>query len=100
MTKMRLFSYLVLAAGAYLLYHDFRLSVFRGDNLRVREAGEVWATMHRDSLLQLQPAIERYLTPWLWDPLMLTILTTPASPMVLVLGSILWIAGSKRLRGY
>ena len=40
-------------------------------------AGQLWFNIHKDSLLLAQPAIERYLTPALWDPVE-TLLTWPA----------------------
>jgi hypothetical protein len=44
----------------------------------LRQLGEWWFRLHPDSLQLAQPAIERHVHPWLWDPLMLSLLTTPA----------------------
>ena len=40
--------------------------------------GQVWSDIHRDSLLLLQPALERHVAVFLWDPVMTTILLAPA----------------------
>lgn len=34
--------------------------------LFAKPLGKLWFDFHKDSLLLLQPAIERYLHPWLW----------------------------------
>ncbi len=40
--------------------------------------GQVWFDLHKDSLLLIQPALERHVSPFLWDPVMTTILEAPA----------------------
>ena len=49
----------------------------------IHAAGQVWYDLHRASLNGAQAAIQRYLLPSLWDPVIVTVLTWPA---VLVLG--------------
>lgn len=40
---------------------------FAGEGkLFAKPLGKLWFDFHKDSLLLLQPAIERYLHPWLW----------------------------------
>lgn len=46
---------------------------------RLRDVGEWWFRLDRDSLQLAQPALERHVAPWLWDPVMLSVLTTPAA---------------------
>ena len=45
--------------------------------------GELWHRMHSSSLQITQAAVQRYLHPALWDPVILTVLLWPA---VLVFG--------------
>ena len=60
--------------------------------------GQVWFDLHKDSLLLLQPALERHVSPFLWDPVMTTILEAPAWAVFLVPGVILLLLGSLRRR--
>ncbi|MEM9011467.1 MAG: hypothetical protein AAGE18_09590 [Pseudomonadota bacterium] len=53
--------------------------------------GAVWAGVHRNSLQQIQPGIERYLAEWLWDPVMLTILVQPMAPVLAGLAVVVWL---------
>jgi hypothetical protein len=40
--------------------------------------GQVWADIDRQSLLLAQPAIERHVAAWLWDPVIFTLLQIQA----------------------
>lgn len=42
-----------------------------------RPLGKLWFDAHKDSLLLLQPAIERYLHPWLWGAVVQPLLERP-----------------------
>ncbi|MEM9139221.1 MAG: hypothetical protein AAGB15_05275 [Pseudomonadota bacterium] len=59
--------------------------------------GEWWFWAHPDSLQVAQPAIERHIAPWLWDPVVQTILLWPLSITILVIAGICIAIG--RLRG-
>jgi hypothetical protein len=84
-----------LAAGAY---DAFALFTGRADH--VAKVGDWWSYLDRNSLLLLQPAIERHVEPfvgqWLWDPVVLTILTSPAWLVLGILGLVLLLLGRKR----
>lgn len=77
--------------GAALLAID--LFETRGGGLRA--VGQWWARIHFDSLQIAQPAIERHLAPWLWDPVILTVLEAPAGPVALGLGVVLLLIGRR-----
>lgn len=52
---------------------------------RLRALGEWWFTLSPDSLQLLQPAIERHVARWLWDPVLLTLLEQPLAVILAVL---------------
>ena len=45
--------------------------------LFAKPLGKLWFDYHKDSLLLLQPAIERYLHPWLWGGIVQPLLERP-----------------------
>lgn len=47
--------------------------------LVLRPLGQYWFEISPNSLQLIQPAIERYLHPYLWDPIIQTVLTWPAA---------------------
>jgi hypothetical protein len=60
--------------------------------------GEIWFAIDPESLQLIQPAIERHLVPWLWDPVLITILLLPASLTFIVLGLVVLLASRLRRR--
>lgn len=64
-----------LVAGAALAAEIWSLAA--GGKLFARPLGKLWFDAHKDSLLLLQPAIERYLTPWLWSAIVQPLLERP-----------------------
>ena len=60
-------------------------------------AGQLWFDLHKDSLQLVQPAIERYILPALWDPVILTVLQWPAWAVLGLPGLVLaWLADRRR----
>jgi hypothetical protein len=66
--------------------------------LHVTKLGDLWYAVHPTSLQLLQPAIERHVAEWLWDPVILSVLTAPACLDFGVLGAILMLLGRKKKR--
>ncbi|MEM6664139.1 MAG: hypothetical protein AAF666_18405 [Pseudomonadota bacterium] len=50
--------------------------------------GELWFWAHKDSLLLLQPAVERHISPDLFDPYIQSLLEWPLAIELLVLGAV------------
>jgi hypothetical protein len=62
----------------------------------LRALGAWWFALHRDSLQLLQPALERHVAIWLWDPVMLTLLQWPLVAVLGVPGLLLAALGRRR----
>jgi hypothetical protein len=82
------------------LYEGWQLVA--GSRTELGKVGDVWYAIHPTSLQLLQPAIERHIEPrvgqWLWDPVVLTILTAPAWLVLGVIGAVLILIGWKSSR--
>ncbi len=91
----------VLAAAFVALIYDGTKTI-AGSQIYVTKLGDTWNALHADSLQALRPAIERYAGQWLWDPVMLNILTAPTWAVLGVLGIVLLLIGrrKRRLIGY
>ena len=70
------------------------------DTLHLSVFGEIWFALHPESLQLAQPAIERHLLPWLWDPVLITVLLAPASISLAALGLFLLVASGLRRRRF
>jgi hypothetical protein len=90
----------ILAAGFVFFVYDGTRSI-AGNALYTTSLREIWNAVHSTSLQLLQPAIERHVA-WLWDPVLLSVLTAPIWLVFGVLGAILILAGRKKkpLIGY
>jgi hypothetical protein len=87
--------WLFVAAAAAAVAGDLAKATASGE-LRLAPLGQVWADLHRTSLLLFQPAVERYLTPWLWRAILQPVLEAPAAIVLLVPGLALLLAGRPR----
>jgi hypothetical protein len=98
---LRFFGLWILAAAFVFLVYDGTKSIAAGMVL-TKPFGETWNDINSNSLLLLQPAIERHAAVWLWDPVMLSILTAPTWLVLGVIGIILILLGRKKkpLIGY
>ena len=60
--------------------------------LRFTPVGEVLSGVIQERYQLIQPAIERNIHPWLWDPALLTLLRAPVALAALLLGfALLWL---------
>jgi len=62
----------ILATLFFLLaltraYFDWQVASYSGAAFRFQPIGQVWFDFHRNSLLSLQPGVERYLSPVIWE---------------------------------
>jgi peptidoglycan/LPS O-acetylase OafA/YrhL len=63
----------------------------------------VWESLHQNSLLLFQPAVERHVAPWLWQSLIQPyFLEQPVSLLFLIVGALLILLGRRKkpLIGY
>jgi hypothetical protein len=98
----RLIGLLFLALGFIFLVYDGTKSI-ADQNLYVSSVGTIWANIHQNSLLLLQPAVERYVAPWLWQSVIQPyFLEQPIWVVLGVLGALLILLGrkKKKLIGY
>lgn len=94
----RLLAWVFTGLAAWRLYGDFSSSIGAGRDFRMKLAGEVWATFDRNSLLGLQPAIERYISPRLWEWVFLPVLETQLFPILVMVTIFFFIASAKRFQ--
>ena len=91
----------MLAAAFIFLVYDGAGWVANGV-LNSMQVGTLWALIHQSSLLLLQPAVERHVSPWLWNPVIMTVLEQPVWLVFGIIGVVLILLGRKKkpLIGY
>ena len=61
--------------------------------------GGLWAEIHRASLNAAQAGVQRYVAPWLWDPIIVWVLLQPAWATLGVPGILfLWLGWPRKKR--
>ena len=97
----RFIGFWIFAGGFIALVYDGTKSI-AGNALSFTPVGQIWNNIHSTSLQLLQPAIERHVALWLWDPVVLNILTAPAWLVLGIIGAVLMLIGRKKkpLIGY
>jgi hypothetical protein len=90
-----------LAAAFIFLVYDGAGWVANGA-LNSMQVGQLWSNVHQNSLLLLQPAVERHVAVWLWNPVIMTILEQPVWLVFGIIGAVLILLGRKKkpLIGY
>lgn len=78
----KLLAFLLFIGGAVRVWFDWHETILVADPFRFAETGAVWAQIHFGSLQVFQPAIERYIGPWLWERLIFPVLLTPFAPLM------------------
>jgi hypothetical protein len=98
---LRTLGLLFLAAAFIFLVYDGTRSI-AANVLLYSKVDEIWSLLHTASLQQLQPSIQKHAPPWLWDPVVTTVLDAPAVIVLGIIGAILILLGRRKkpLIGY
>jgi hypothetical protein len=91
----RAVGFVLIAAGFVGIVIDGTRSIANGA-VMFTPLGEVAFRVFGERYLLLQPAIERYIHPLLWDPVVLNLTLLPGSVVAFCLGVVLLWLGQKR----
>ena len=91
----RLIGWIVFLAGAAVLVRDL-LVWFDTKTWAPIALGQLWYQLNRSSLNLVQAVIQRYIHPFLWDPIIVTILLSWAFAVLMILGVLLLAVFRKR----
>ena len=84
----RVFGYLLCFVAVALGIIDV-VQLFDSGKFAPITGGEVWRNWDLESLAITQAGLERHVAPWLWDPVMTTILRAPLWAVLAIPGLIL-----------
>src|ERR1700681_2216465 len=100
-TLLRAAGIVMLTLAIIVLNRDINKTLDSA-TVHITKLGDAWYAIHSTSLQLLQPAIERHVAVWLWDPVALSVLTAPTWLVFAVLGAVLMLLGRKKkaLIGY
>ena len=87
---------LLLLAGAFAALVADGVRSIAGEAWSVTPLGAAAIWLFPKSFPILQPAVERHLHPWLWDPVLLNLFLAPAFVVLGLLGVLLFAIGLRR----
>jgi len=94
---MRLIGLVFLAIALVAAISDGSKSIAQSGYVAT-PIGQIWFEVSPESLNTAQAAIQRHVLPFLWDPIVQTVLTWPVWSVALPLGLFLLWLGSRRRR--
>jgi hypothetical protein len=95
----RLIGWVAFLAGAAVLVRD-GLVWINTKHWAPIALGQLWYQLDRSSLNLVQAVTQRYIHPFLWDPIIVTILLSWAFAVLMILGVLLLVVFRKRVRRY
>lgn len=93
----RLTGYVMLACALVAIIADASKSI-AGSELVLLPLGQLWFDQSPETLNMAQAAIQRHISPFLWDPVLQTLLTWPIWGVLGPLGLIFLWLGTRRTR--
>lgn len=93
----RLIGWIIFLAGVSVLVRDVLVWI---DTKRWAPItlGQLWYDLNRSSLNLVQAVVQRYIHPFLWDPIIVTILLCWAFAVLMVLGLLILALPGRRGR--
>jgi hypothetical protein len=97
----RFVGFLTLAAAFVALLYDGTKTI-AGSDIYYTKLSETWNAVNAGSLQAMQPLIDKRIGHWLWDPVMVNILSRPTWLVLGILGGLLLLIGRRKkpLIGY
>jgi len=95
----RLIGWVFVLAALSALAYEIMEAVASG-SWRMIALGELWFELHAASLNAAQAGIQRYIAPWLWEPVIATVLLWPGWAVFGVPGLLMvWLCRRRDRRG-
>ena len=91
----RVIGWIVLLAGAAVLVRDGLVWIDTKHWAPIA-LGQLWYQLNRSSLNLFQAVVQRYIHPFLWDPIIVSLLLSWAFAVLMILGVLLLVLFRRR----
>jgi hypothetical protein len=91
----RVIGWIVLLAGAAVLVRDGVVWIDIKHWAPIA-LGQLWYQLNRSSLNLVQAVVQRYIHPFLWDPIIVSVLLSWAFAVLMILGVLLLVLFRRR----
>ena len=93
----RVIGWIILLAGGAVLVRDLLVWIDTKHWAPVA-LGQLWYQLNRSSLNLVQAVVQRYIHPFLWDPIIVSILLSWAFAVLMLLAALLLVHIRRRAR--
>ena len=93
----RLSGWIIFLAGVSVLVWDVLIWIDTKQWAPI-SVGQLWFDLSRSSLNLVQAVVQRYIHPFLWDPIIVTILLCWAFAVLMMLGLLILALSGRRAR--
>jgi hypothetical protein len=93
----RLIGWIIFLAGLAVLAHDVFVWIDTKHCAPIA-LGQLWFDLDRSSLNLVQAVVQRYIHPFLWDPIIVTVLLWWAFAVLMFLGLVILALSRRRAR--
>jgi ABC-type Fe3+ transport system permease subunit len=93
----RVIGWIALLAGASVLVRDLLVWIDTKHWAPIA-LGQLWYQLNRSSLNLTQAVVQRYIHPFLWDPIIVSILLSWAFAVLMLLAALLLVLFRRRAR--
>jgi hypothetical protein len=93
----RFLAWLFIALGLGVFAYDVWVFLNSGA-VRLTALGQLWYWIHPGSLNLVQAVVERYIHPFLWDPIIINVLLAPAAVLFVGIGILFALLFRRRKR--
>ena len=94
---LRAFGLILLCLAIGIVAKDL-LQWYQTADFVLTDLGSFWYWCHPSSLQLLEPAVTRYLSPFLWDPIAVSVLLYPVTSVFGLVGLVLVLLTRKKTR--
>jgi hypothetical protein len=91
----RVIGWIALLAGAAVLVRDLLVWIDTKHWAPIA-LGQLWYELNRSSLNLVQAVVQRYIHPFLWDPIIVSILLSWAFAVLMIFGVLLLVVFRRR----
>ena len=91
----RLIGWIFFLAGVSVLVRDILVWIDTKHWAPIA-LGQLWYQLNRSSLNLVQAIIQRYIHPFLWDPIIVSVLLSWAFAVLMILGALLLVVFRRR----
>jgi hypothetical protein len=91
----RVIGWILFLAGAAVLVRDLLVWIDTKHWAPIA-LGQLWYDLNRSSLNLVQAVVQRYIHPFLWDPIIVNVLLSWAFAVLMFLGAVLLLACRRR----